>query len=308
MSKISKNFFKKEPKLVAELCCNHQGDINIAKKMIFEAKKAGADYTKFQKWAPLSSLTKKEYNTNHPFPPNSFAEPYGKHREFLEFSIEQHKELFNYASSLGIKYSCSVFDSTSAKQISSLNPEYIKVGSQKNLKFDIYEVLGKEFGGDIHISTGMTTSEQIDQILNHIEKYTNLKRVVIYSTTSSYPCKYEELYLLRISELINNYSDIVKGFGFSGHHNGIAADIAAITLGAEFIERHFTLDRTMKGTDHAASLEPQGLSKLSRDLKNVFSALKIRPNSILDVELEAFTKVKKDDWDKIKLNLNSLKN
>ena len=208
-------------------------------------------------------------------------------------------KVFDYAKSLEIKYSCSVFDVDSAKSISSLNPEYIKVGSQKNLKLDIYEVLGKDFDGDIHISTGMTTSDQIDKILSHIDKYADLKRVVIYSTTSSYPCKYEELYLLRISEFIKNYSNIVKGFGFSGHHNGIAADIAAITLGAEFIERHFTLDRTMKGTDHAASLEPQGLFKLSRDLKNVFSALKTRPDSILEVEFDAFSKVKKHDWESI---------
>lgn len=300
MKESNYQFYNSEPKLVAELCCNHQGNLTTAKEMMYEAKKSGADFTKFQKWNPKVALSDREYNLNHPNPANSFAEPYGKHREFLEFSIEDHIDLLNYAKSIDIKYSCSVFDKTSAKLICTLEPEYIKVGSQKNLKIDIYEVLAKEFKGEIHISTGMTTYEQIDIILDKLNKFTSLKRVVLYATTSSYPCKYENLYLLRITELIRRYHNIVKSFGFSGHHNGIAADIAAITLGAEYVERHFTLDRTMKGTDHAASLEPQGLSKLSRDLKNVYSALKNRPDKILDIESEAFNKVKKNDWENIK--------
>lgn len=301
MKESNYQLYTNEPKLVAELCCNHQGNLTTAKKMMYEAKKSGADYTKFQKWHPQDSLSDREYNLNHPNPMNSFAEPYGKHREFLEFSIEEHIDLANYAKSIDIKYSCSVFDKTSAKLICKIAPEYIKVGSQKNLKLEMYEILAKEFNGEIHISTGMTTNEQIDIILDKLNTFTSLNRVVLYSTTSSYPCEYENLYLLRITELIKRYSNIVKCFGFSGHHNGIAADIAAITLGAEYVERHFTLDRTMKGTDHAASLEPQGLNKLARDLKNVYSALKNRPDKILEIESDAFNKVKKNDWENVKL-------
>tara|TARA_X000000950_G_scaffold285015_1_gene389591 strand:- start:2312 stop:3208 length:897 start_codon:yes stop_codon:yes gene_type:complete len=284
-----------KPKIVAEHCCNHMGQIEIAKQMIDAAARAGADVAKFQKWEPKVALSFDHYSASHPNPHHSFGEPYGKHRENLEFSIEEHKELKSYCLKVGIKYAVSVFDHISALSVLEVEPEYIKIPSQKNLKIDMYDCICKEFSGEIHISTGMTTDYQVDGLLNEIARRTTLKRVVLYSTTSTYPCKYEDLYLLRIESFKEKYGKEVKSLGFSGHHNGIAADIAAITLGAEFIERHFTLDRTMKGTDHAASLEPQGLSKLVRDAQLVHQALEYRPNSILGAEQEAFQKVKSHD-------------
>ncbi|MDB2369494.1 N-acetylneuraminate synthase family protein [Planktomarina temperata] len=285
----------KQPRLVAECCCNHMGDFKLALKMIDEVAKAGADYAKFQKWDPEYALSLDQFAANHPNPHHSFGEPYGEHRRNLEFSADQHRELKTYCSEQGVVYSCSVFDHISAAVISRINPGYIKIPSQKNLKSKIYDVVCKEYSGKIHLSTGMTDDDQVSRLLDVLDNYGALDRIVLYATTSSYPCAHENLYLLRISDYISRFSNKISSFGFSGHHNGIAADIAAITLGAEYVERHFTLDRTYKGTDHAASLEPQGLTKLKRDMTNVHYALKRRPSGILDVELEAYNKVKLDD-------------
>ena len=139
-----------------------------------------------------------------------------------------------------------------------LEPDYIKIPSQKNLKLDMYDIICNEFAGDIHISSGMTTDDQVDDLLNEIGKRTSLKRVVLYCTTSNYPCECKDLHLLRISQFYNRYEDQIKGFGFSGHHNGIAADTTAVALGAEFVERHFTLDRTWKGLIIPLALSHKG--------------------------------------------------
>jgi len=292
MSKTEKTNFISDITVVAEHCCNHMGDFEFAKTMIDAAKESGASYAKFQKWHAKESLSTEHYNSNHPDSRNSFGEPYGKHRENLEFTIKQHIDLKSYCEDSGIGYSCSVFDKTSARGIASINPAYIKVPSQKNTNLEIYEIICSEFDGDIHVSTGMTTESELEVILEKIDKINGLDRTVLYVATSSYPCKFEDLYLLRITDYVNKYSKSIKAIGFSGHHNGIAADIAALTLGAKFFERHFTLDRTLKGTDHSASLEPQGMKKLVRDLILVQKALKKRPAGILDSEISAYKKVK----------------
>lgn len=293
---INKNLQTKliKPVIVAEHCCNHMGDFNFALEMIQAAKDSGATYAKFQKWNASEALKEDHYNAPHPNSMHSFGEPYGKHRENLEFSIDQHKEIQKFCNEIGIGYSSSVFDCSSAREVASLNPDFIKIPSQKNTNLGLYPILCNEFDGDIHVSTGMTTEDQLDTILAAIDKETNLNRVVIYTTTSCYPCTFEDLHLLRINSFDQKYSDMgIKALGFSGHHNGIAADIAALSLGARYFERHFTLDRTLKGTDHAASLEPQGLKKLVRDINNVDLALTLREkNTILESEKEAYEKVK----------------
>jgi N-acetylneuraminate synthase len=129
------------------------------------------------------------------------------------------------------------------------------------------KILRDEYKGFIHLSVGMTRRNEIEEIVSFFEERKQAKdRLVIYSCTSGYPVPFENIALLEIDSLYEKYSDRVKEIGFSGHHLGIAVDIAAYTLGARWIERHFTKDRTWKGTDHAASLEPQGLKKLVRDL------------------------------------------
>ncbi len=152
--------------------------------------------------------------------------------------------------------------------------------------------LCEHFGGDIHISFGMTTHEEEQNIIEFFKVRDRLKSLIIYSCTSGYPVPFEDIGLYEIKRLKDSYGEKVKAVGFSGHHLGIAADVAAMTLGAEWIERHFTLDRTWKGTDHAASLEPAGMRKLVRDVNNVSRALAYKESEILEIEQPQREKLK----------------
>jgi N-acetylneuraminate synthase len=283
----------KKPIIIAEVGCNHKGDFNIAKDFIeIAAIFCKVDVVKFQKRNPRELLTEEQYNAPHPNPHNSYGNTYGEHREFLEFNLEQHRELKKYSEKFGLIYSSSVWDMTSAKEIASLNPKMIKIPSAMNTNFKMLEWLYDNYNGEIHISTGMSTKKEIDDIVNFaIEKKRN-KDIVLYNCTSGYPVPAQDVCLLEISYLKEKYSDKVKDIGFSGHHNGISLDIAAYTLGANIIERHFTLNRTWKGTDHAASLEPDGLRRLARDLRKTHIALTYKPEEILEIEKPQRKKLK----------------
>ena len=283
----------KKPKIIAEIGCNHKGDMNIAFDLLDLAKSCGADVAKFQKRNSRELLTKQQYDSPHPNPHNSYGETYGEHREFLEFSLDQNLELMNYCSEIEIDYSTSVWDVTSAKEIVSMNPKMIKVPSACNNHFSMLEVLRDNYKGEVHISLGMTTPDEVDEIIGFFNQDNILKdRVIIYACTSGYPVPFNQLCLLEIKKLIDNFGDKVKSVGFSGHHLGIAADIAAYALGADWIERHFTKDRTWKGTDHAASLEASGLSKLIRDLNAVYESMEYKDEDILDIEKPQREKLK----------------
>ena len=275
----------KEPKIIAEIGCNHKGDINIAFDLIKLAKECGADVAKFQKRHSKELLTQEQYDAPHPNPYNSYGKTYGEHREFLEFSLSENIMLMDYCKKIGIEYSTSVWDVTSAKEIISINPRMIKVPSACNNNFDMLKILRDNYEGDIHISLGMTTNEELKNIISFFDVENILKeRLIIYACTSGYPVPFEDICMLEICRLKKQYSHRVKSLGFSGHHLGIAVDIAAYALGATWVERHFTKDRTWKGTDHSASLEPTGLRKLARDLKATFKALTFKQEDILDIE------------------------
>lgn len=278
------NLYKK-PYVIAEVGCNHKGEIEIAKELIKVAKIfCNVDAIKFQKRNNKELLTKEQYNNPHPNPINSYGETYGAHREFLEFNINQHRELKTYCEDIGITYSSSVWDVTSAKEIASLQPEFIKIPSACNNNIEMLNWLCENYNGEIHISTGMTTKAEIKSLVTLFKNKNRSKDLVLYNCTSGYPVPFEDVCLLDINSLIEKYKDEVKNIGFSGHHLGIAVDIAAYTLGANIIERHYTIDRTWKGTDHAASLEPMGLRKLSRDLNAVYKALGYKKQDILPIE------------------------
>jgi N-acetylneuraminate synthase len=199
----------------------------------------------------------------------------------------------NYCSEIGIEYSTSVWDLDSAKEITELNPIMIKIPSACNNDFKMLEFLTKNYRGEIHISVGMTTEKEIEDLMQFFENEGRIKDVVLYSCTSGYPVPFEDVCLLEILKLKEKYGSKVKEIGFSGHHLGIAVDIAAYTLGAVVIERHYTLDRTWKGTDHAASLEPDGLRKLVRNLRAVEKALQYKSQEILPIEKVQRDKLKR---------------
>ena len=274
----------KSPKVIAEIGCNHKGEMSIAKELLTIAAQSGVEVAKFQKRNNKELLTQEQYNTPHPNPINSYGATYGAHREFLEFNVNEHKELKKFAESLGIMYSTSVWDTTSAKEIVSLNPVLIKVPSACNNHFEMLKVLRDEYSGEVHISFGMTTKDEEEEIVSFFEENNQGNRLVVYSCTSGYPVPFEDMCMLEIVRIKEKFENRVKAIGFSGHHLGIAVDIAAYTLGAEWVERHFTLDRTWKGTDHAASLEPTGLKKLARDLKATHKALSYKQSHILAIE------------------------
>ena len=283
------------PKIIAEIGCNHKGDMQIAKELIHTAATyCKADVVKFQKRCNRELLSPEEYDAPHPNPINSYGATYGEHREFLEFTLEQHRELQEYCRECGIEYSTSVWDVTSAKEICSLQPKLIKVPSACNLNKAMLEYLCDEFEGEIHLSLGMTTRTEIEQIVSFFEERGRNRDLVLYNCTSGYPVPFDDVCLLELSWLREMYADRVGGIGFSGHHLGIAVDSAAVALGAEWIERHFTLDRTWKGTDHAASLEPDGVRKLVRDCKAVYKALTYKHEEILDIEKVQRNKLKKN--------------
>lgn len=274
-----------KPKVIAEIGCNHKGSMEIAKEMIMVAAMfCKVDAVKFQKRNPKEMLSEEQYNSPHPNPANAYGETYGEHREYLELDLEQHRQLKAWCEKFGVEYGTSVWDVTSARDIMSLNPVGIKVPSACNTHYDLLKVLCKEYKGEIHISFGMTTHKEEEEIVTFLDKYNRLKDTIIYSCTSGYPVDFEDICLYEISRLKEKFGQRVKKIGFSGHHLGIAADIAAMTLGAEVIERHFTLDRTWKGTDHAASLEPDGMRRLARDVKHVALALNYKKQEILPVE------------------------
>lgn len=286
------NMNYKLPKVIAEIGCNHKGKIELAKELITVAAHSGVKVVKFQKRNNIELLSEEQYNAPHPNPMHSYGDTYGAHREFLEFNINQHKELKEFSESLGLIYSTSVWDITSAIEIVSLNPELIKVPSACNNHFEMLKVLRDDYKGDVHISFGMTTKEEEEQIVSFFEITNQSQRLILYSCTSGYPVSFEDVCLIEITRIKERFKNRVKDIGFSGHHLGIAVDVAAYTLGATWIERHFTLDRTWKGTDHSASLEPTGLRKLSRDLNATYKSLKYKQSDILLIEQEQRNKLK----------------
>lgn len=279
--------------IIAEIGCNHKGDIDTAKEMISVAAKiCRADVVKFQKRNNRELLPPEQYDGPHPVPGNSYGSTYGEHREALEFSAAQHAELMEYCATQGITYATSVWDLTSAKEIGALSPRLIKIPSATNLHWELQGWLCANYFGEIHVSTGMTTKDEIEAIVKFYEARGRAGDLVLYACTSGYPVAFDDLCLGEVSRLKEAYGDRVKAIAFSGHHLGIAADIAALALGASWVERHFTLDRTWKGTDHAASLEPDGFRRLVRDLNNVEKALTRKSEDILDVEKVQRAKLK----------------
>lgn len=282
-----------KPQVVVEIGCNHKGDFEIAKELMLLAKNAGAKIVKFQKRNNKELLSASQYNAPHPNPKNSYGKTYGEHREFLEFSIKQHKALNEFAKEHGLIYSTSVWDCSSAKEvIKEINPLFIKVPSACNTNYELLEILRDTYKGEIQISLGMSTEQEIENIVDFFKKKNRNKDLLLYACTSGYPIKDDEACLLEISRLYEKYVDCIKNIGYSGHHLGIVLDVIAYALGANFIERHFTKDKTWKGTDHSASLEPDELKALISSLNTAHLALRYKEKEILEVELAQRQKLK----------------
>ena len=279
-------------KLIAELGCNHQGIFSNAIKMIDSLVTLAndVDIIKFQKRTPKLILSETEYNTPHPDSKNAFAETYGLHREFLEFNIEQHKQLKEYCEKKNFTYSSSVFDIQSTKEILSLNPQVIKISSANNNDYNLLEYIDDNYNGEIHISLGMTTRNEEENIVSRIKN--NRQNLVLFACTSAYPTPANKNCLLEISRLKETYGHTIKAIGFSGHHLDTIQDVVAVTLGATYIERHYTLDKTLKGTDQKISLDISNFESLIKNIKIATQALTFKETEILDMEMDIRNRLK----------------
>ena len=272
--------------VIAEIGCTHIGDLERAKRLARLAKLAGADCVKIQKRNPEESVNPEIANKPHPNQIYSYGDTYLEHRKNLELNIDQCAELQSFCKEINIEFSSSVWDFTSADEIISLNPKFIKIPSAINHRYDLLEHILSNFDGHIHISLGMTTHKERQKLTDYIRK--NWSRFVVYHCTSGYPVPFDQLYLKEIEEMVGRYLQI----GFSNHGYGIAMEPVAYALGARYFERHFIDDRTFRHTDAACSLEPDGLRRLCRDLNAVAEAFQDKPEKLIDIEAEQRNKLR----------------
>lgn len=241
--------------IIAEIGQNHNGDVRMAKKLIDMAVRCGANAVKFQKRDIPSELTKEAYNKPYDNP-NSFGRTYGEHRIFLELDEAQHLELKEYANAAGITYFCTPCDVPSVELLERIGCPFYKVASRDLTNIPLLEKLSS-INKPVIISTGMADFKDIDDALVALKKGKN--ELVIMQCTSEYPCKLENVNLRAMDTLLEKYGYPV---GLSDHTMGAIISAAAAVMGAVMIEKHITLDRTMKGTDQPGSLEEADLKRL----------------------------------------------
>jgi N-acetylneuraminate synthase/sialic acid synthase len=268
--------------VIAEIGHNHQGDVEKAKQLFREAKAAGASAVKLQKRDNKSLYTREMYDRPYDHE-NSFGRTYGEHREFLEFGLTEYRELQQYARELGITFFATAFDIPSADFLAALDVPAIKIASGDLRSLPLLTHVAK-LGTPMIVSTGGGTMDDVRRAYDTIKPIND--QLAILQCTASYPAAFHELDLKVITTFRDEFPESV--IGLSAHDSGIAMALAAYVLGARIIEKHFTLNRAMKGTDHAFSLEPVGLRKLVRDLQRAREAMgdgakKVHPSEVAGV-------------------------
>jgi sialic acid synthase len=253
--------------VIAEIGHNHQGSVQKARELFREAKLAGAHAVKLQKRNNRGLYTKAAYDKPYDNE-NSFGATYGEHREFLEFGAKEYRELQAYARELDIDFFATAFDLASADFLAALDVPAYKIASG-DLKSEPLLKHVARFGKPMVLSTGGALIDDVRRAYDTIMPIN--PELCILQCTAGYPASFEELDLRVVWQYRELFPHAV--IGFSGHDNGIAMAVAAYVLGARIVEKHFTLNRAMKGTDHAFSLEPVGLRKMVRDLERTAVAL-----------------------------------
>uniref|UniRef100_A0A7V2ZJY4 N-acetylneuraminate synthase n=1 Tax=Ignavibacterium album TaxID=591197 RepID=A0A7V2ZJY4_9BACT len=270
--------------IVGEIGINHNGDIEIAKKMIEGAKKAGCDAVKFQKRTPELCVPKDQWNLERDTPWGRIT--YIEYRHKVEFGEKEYAEIDRYCKELDIMWFASCWDEPSVDFIEQFNPPIYKTPSASLTDFELLKK-HKALNKPVMMSTGMSTMEQIEAAVNFFGK----DNLLLAHATSAYPCKNEELNLRMINTLRNKYPDIP--IGYSGHEVGLAPTWAAVALGACFVERHITLDRAMWGTDQAASVEMGGLQRLVSNIRDIEIALGDGIKKVYDSEKSQIQKLRR---------------
>jgi sialic acid synthase SpsE len=248
--------------VIAEIGLNHNGDPELATQLVRTAAACGVDAVKFQKRETRALLTREMYDS--PYSAwYSYGDTYGEHREALELSIDELAKLKELAESLGVVFFASAWDLPSVDACEELGIDLYKVASADVTNTPLIERLAAT-GKPLIMSTGMSTEDEQAAAVAAVR--VRHDRLVLLHCVSTYPSEFDEINLLTIPWLRERFGCPV---GYSGHERGIAVTAAAVSLGACAVERHFTMDRTMKGPDHAASLEPPGMMKLVRDVRAI---------------------------------------
>jgi N-acetylneuraminate synthase/sialic acid synthase len=273
--------------VIAEIGHNHQGSLERARELFREAKLAGAHAVKLQKRDNRGLYTRAAYNKPYDNE-NSFGATYGEHREFLEFGDREYRELQAFAAELGVDFFSTAFDLASADFLQELNVPAYKIASGDLKSTPLLRHVAR-FGKPMIVSTGGATIDDVQRAYDTIMPIN--PQLAILQCTAGYPAAFEELDLRVIATYRERFPEAV--IGFSSHDNGIAMPVAAYMLGARIVEKHFTLNRAMKGTDHAFSLEPVGLRKLVRDLERTFKAMGDGEKKIYESERAPIVKMGK---------------
>jgi sialic acid synthase len=253
--------------VIAEIGHNHQGSVEKCKELFRAAKSAGAHAVKLQKRDNRALFTREAFDKPYDNP-NSFGETYGAHREFLEFGWDEYVELKRFAAELGIDFFSTAFDVPSADFLAKLDVPAFKIASGDLKTIPLLQHVAR-LGKPMFVSTGGATLEDVRRAYEAITPVN--KQLCLMQCTAGYPPEWNELNLRVIESFKREFPLAV--IGFSSHDNGIAMSIASYMLGARAIEKHFTLNRASKGTDHAFSLEPVGMTKMVRDLRRLRLAL-----------------------------------
>lgn len=270
--------------IIAEIGINHNGSIEIAKKLIDAAILAGCDAVKFQKRTPELAVPKDQWNKMRETPWGYIS--YIDYRHKVEFGHNEYQEIDDYCKQKGITWFASVWDVESVKFLEDYKPIMYKVPSAALTDKELLGVL-KETKRPIMLSSGMSRLEQVDEAIEYMKD----APIMLAQATSTYPCALEELNLSVISFFKNRYPNIP--IGYSGHEVGLAPTYAAVALGATFIERHFTLDRSMWGTDQAASVEVGGMFRLVKDIRDIEKSLGDGIKRVYDSEIPSMQKLRK---------------
>lgn len=249
--------------IIAEIGINHNGSLEICKKLIDASVAAGCDAVKFQKRTPELCVPKEQRDLVRETPWGQMT--YMEYRKKMEFGVEDYREIDRYCKEKGIMWFTSCWDVKSVDFMEAFDPVCYKIASA-SLTDD--ELLGrlKATNRPLIVSTGMSSMDQI----RHAVDLLNSDKIILSHCTSSYPCKPEELNLKMINTLKEKFNCPV---GYSGHEVGLQTTYAAVTLGACFVERHITLDRAMWGSDQAASVEAGGLMRMVRDIRTIEKSL-----------------------------------
>lgn len=256
-----------KPFIIAEIGHNHQGNLDTALSLIRSASQAGVDAVKFQKRSNRDLYTLEAFNAPYNSE-NAFGKTYGEHREALEFGPKEYEACIKEAKEQNVIFFSTAFDFASVDFLLNFDIPVFKVASGDLLNHPLLKYIAST-NKPMIVSTGGANLGQVISAVSVLEE--SGADFALLQCTAGYPPKYEELNL----KVIQKYRELfpTRIIGYSGHDNGIAMPLAAYILGARIIEKHFTLDRTMKGTDHSFSLEPQGMRKLIRDIERAHIAL-----------------------------------